>query len=208
MEDISIKILETAGRLFLKYGVRSISMDDIARELAISKKTIYHFFKDKDEVVCLIAKRFFKEQKEEFDKIMMEADNAIERLYWATLKARELFAKINPYILFDIKKYYEDAWALYLDYEKNVMFEGTISILEEGIEEGLFRPDINVKILATLRVEEVKLAFDQMIFPDDEFNVREVQMQMLEHFFYGIVTEKGYALLNEYKKNAVTNDQI
>jgi AcrR family transcriptional regulator len=208
MEDISTKILETAGRLFLRYGVKSISMDDIARELAISKKTIYQLFTDKNEIVCLIAKRFFKDQKEEFDAIMIEAENAIERLYMATIKARELFAKINPYILFDIKKYYQDAWVLYLDYEKNVMFEGTIAILEEGIKEGLFRPDINVKILATLRVEEVKLAFDQMIFPDDDFSFREVQMQILEHFFYGIVTEKGYAMLNEYKKNTVTNDQI
>jgi AcrR family transcriptional regulator len=208
MEDISEKILETAGRMFLQYGVRSISMDDISRELGISKKTIYQFFKDKNEIVCLISERFLKEQKEQFDMIHMDAENAIEKLYRATIKARELFSKINPYILFDIKKYYEDAWELYLDYEKDVMFDGTITILEEGIQEGLFRPDINVRILATLRVEEVKLAFDRMIFPDDDFDFREVQIQILEHFFYGIVTEKGYALLNEYKKNAVPNDQI
>jgi len=208
MEDIATKILETAERLFLRYGIRNISMDDISGELGISKKTIYQFFNDKNEIVCLIAKRFFKEKKEEFDKIYVEGENSIERLYMSTLKAREIFSKINPHILFDIKKYYEGAWALYLDYEKSVMFEGTISILEDGIKEGLFRPDINVKILATLRVEEVKLAFDQLIFSDDEFNFREVQMQILEHFFYGIVTEKGYAMLNEYKKNAVTNDQI
>ena len=69
MENISEKILETAGSLFLKYGVKSISMDDIARELSISKKTIYHFFKDKNEIVFLISERFLQEQKDKFDRL-------------------------------------------------------------------------------------------------------------------------------------------
>jgi AcrR family transcriptional regulator len=208
MEDISAKVLETAGRLFLKYGVRSISMDDIARELAISKKTIYQFFSDKNEIVVLITKQYLLEQKEKFDRIQIGASNAIEKLYRATLHARDIFEAINPSVLFDIKKYYTDAWVLYLDHEKNFMFKVTISILEEGIREGLFRSDINPRILATLRMEEIKLAFDRIIFPDDAFNFQEVQLQILEHFFYGIVTEKGYALLNNYKKNYVTNDQL
>jgi len=208
MQDISTKILETAGSLFLKYGVKSISMDDIARELAISKKTIYHFFKDKNEIVYLISKLFLNEQKEKLDKIQNESENAIEQLYRATLHAREIFETINPSILFDIKKYYQSTWELYLDYEKNVMFDSLIITLEDGIKEGLFRSDIDVQILATLRMEEIKLAFDRDVFPDNVFNFGEVQYQILDHFFYGIMTEKGYALLNNYKRNYVTNDQI
>jgi TetR/AcrR family transcriptional regulator, cholesterol catabolism regulator len=208
MQDISAKIIETAGYLFRKYGVKSISMDDIARELSISKKTIYQFFKDKNEIVCLTTSKYLSHQKEKFDKIQQESDNAIEKLHKATLFAREIFEKINPYILYDIKKYYKDAWELYLDHEKNVMYESLISTLREGIREGLFRPDINVEVLATLRMEEVKLAFDRDIFPEEEFNFQEVQYQILDHFFYGIITEVGYALLNKYKKIAVTNDQF
>jgi AcrR family transcriptional regulator len=208
MQDISVKILETASTLFLKYGVKSISMDDIARELAISKKTIYHFFKDKNEIVYLISKQFLHEQKEKFDKIHNESENAIEELYKGTLHARDIFETINPSILFDIKKYYKEAWELYLDHEKNVMYNSLMNTLEEGIRQGLFRSDINIQILATLRIEEVKLAFDRDVFSDDVFNFREVQYQILDHFFYGIMTEKGYALLNNYKKNYVTDVQI
>jgi AcrR family transcriptional regulator len=208
MENISEKILETAGSLFLKYGVKSISMDDIARELSISKKTIYHFFKDKNEIVYLISERFLQEQKDKFDRIQEESKDPIELLYGGTLHAREIFEKINPYVLFDIRKYYSDAWRLYLDFEKNVMFGSLILTLEEGIEKGLFRADIDVHILATLRMEEIKLAFDKDIFPDESFNFKEVQYQILDHFFYGIMTEEGYALLNQYKENYVTNDQI
>ena len=208
MQDIASTIIETAGHLFLKYGIRSISMDDIAHELSISKKTIYHCFKDKNEIVCITSKRFLDSQKLKFDNIEKESDNAIQRLYKTTLHAREIFEKMNPSILFDIKKYYKDAWKLYLDYERNVMYESMIRTLEEGIEEGLFRSDIDVRILATLRSEEVKLAFDRDIFPDDSFNFQDVQFQLLEHFFYGIVTEEGYALLIKYKKNIVTNEQI
>ncbi len=208
MENITDKILETAGNLFLKYGVKSISMDDIARELSISKKTIYNFFKDKNEIVYLISERFLQEQKDKYDRIQEESNDPIELLYGATLHAREIFEKINPYVLFDIRKYYRDAWRLYLDFEKNVMFGSLIITLEEGIKKGLFRAEIDVHILATLRMEEIKLAFDKDIFPDESFNFKEVQYQILDHFFYGIMTEKGYALLNKYKENYVTDDQI
>jgi AcrR family transcriptional regulator len=208
MENISEKILETAGSLFLKYGVKSISMDDIARELSISKKTIYHFFKDKNEMVYLISERFLQEQKDKFDRIQEESKDPIELLYGGTLHAREIFEKINPYILFDIRKYYKDAWRLYLDFEKNIMFGSLIVTLQEGVEKGLFRADIDVQILATLRMEEIKLAFDKDVFPSETFNFKEVQYQILDHFFYGIMTEKGYALLNKYKENYVTHDQI
>ncbi len=208
MENISEKILETAGSLFLKYGVKSISMDDIARELSISKKTIYLFFKDKNEIVYLISERFLQEQKDKFDRIQEESKDPIELLYGGTLHAREIFEKINPYILFDIRKYYKDAWRLYLDFEKNVMFGSLVVTLQDGIKKGLFRADIDVQILATLRMEEIKLAFDKEIFPAGSFNFKEVQYQILDHFFYGIMTEKGYALLNKYKENYVTDDQI
>ena len=208
MQNISTKILETAGHLFLKYGVKSISMDDIAHELSISKKTIYQFFKDKNEIVCITSKQFLEHQKEKFDAINLDSSNAVQRLYKATLHAREIFEKMNPSILFDIKKYYKDAWQLYLDYEKDVMYQSMVTTLEDGIKEGVFRADIDVKILATLRSEEIKLAFDRDVFPDDIFNFQEVQYQLLEHFFYGIVTEEGYAILSNYKKNLVTNDQI
>lgn len=208
MEDISEKILETAGSLFLKYGVKSISMDDIARELSISKKTIYHFFKDKNEMVYLISERFLQEQKDKFDRVQDESKDPIELLYGGTLHAREIFEKINPYILFDIRKYYKDAWRLYLDFEKNVMFGSLVVTLQDGIKKGLFRADIDIQILATLRMEEIKLAFDKDVFPSESFNFKEVQYQILDHFFYGIMTEKGYALLNKYKENYVTDDQI
>lgn len=208
MENISEKILETARNLFLKYGIKSISMDDIARELSISKKTIYHFFKDKNEIVYLISERFLQEQTDKFDKVQNESKDPIELLYGGSLHAREIFEKINPYVLFDIRKYYKDAWRLYLDFEKNVMYNSLVMTLEDGIKKGFFRAELDIHILATLRMEEIKLAFDKDVFPDESFNFKEVQFQILDHFFYGIMTEKGYALLNRYKENYVTDEKI
>ena len=83
--------------------------------------------------------------------------------------------------------------------ELQFIFKMIVDNLTRGIKEGNFRNDINIEILSRLRVEQVQICFDQKIFPRDQFEFKEVQMQIFDHFLFGIVTPKGKSLYEKYQ---------
>lgn len=189
--DIKEKILAQSTDLFLRYGIRSVTMDTIAKELGISKKTIYQYFKDKNEIVETITRLYLENEKALFCKIKQSSNDSIEELVNVTRCLRETMANMNPSLLYDLKKYHYKAWNMFLEYKENVFKESIKSSIQKGIEEGNFRPEINPDIIAIMRFEQVQMAFDSDIFPVNRFDFREVQMQLFMHFVFGIVTEKG-----------------
>jgi AcrR family transcriptional regulator len=201
MEEISIKIIQGAASLFLKYGIKSVTMDDISRSLGISKKTLYQYFHDKKEIVNKVAKAHLEDEKRNFQIIHENADNAIEKLYRHSLFMRDSFDKMNPVVIYDLKKYYKDAWQLFLEYKRDVFLKKMIETLKEGIKQGYFRKNINPEILINLRFEIMQLIADGTLFPPDQYDFREVHIQLFDHFIHGILTEKGQLLMNTYLKN-------
>ncbi|MEP2023505.1 MAG: TetR/AcrR family transcriptional regulator [Reichenbachiella sp.] len=190
------KILENAEALFNKYGVRSVSMDDIARELSISKKTIYQFFKDKDELVTLITKGHIDRERATMAEIKNTTSNAVEELFNLSHCIREHIKEINPSMLFDIQKFHPNAWALWLEY-KSVFIKNTIlDVIAKGKSEGYFRQKLDAEIISTFRVESIELSFDDKIFPRDKFEFTDVQMALFDHFVHGLMTVKGQELYN------------
>ena len=175
----------------MAYGIRNITMDDLSKELSISKKTIYQHFKDKDEIVYLTTRMALEHEQKYLDEIQQHAKNSIDELILITKFMREHISKINPSVLFDIKKHYRDAWQLYLTFKHEVFINAVKASLKRGIEEGDFRKSIDIDILAIFRLEMIQLSFDDRIFPRTMFDFREVQMQILDHFIHGILTPKG-----------------
>lgn len=201
MQDISQRIIEQAGKLFLKYGIKSVTMDDISTELSISKKTIYQYFRDKDEIVSQVAENHLLQEKARMEEIRSEASNAIEQLYNYSACLREMFEGMNPAVLYDLRKYYNTAWQIYLDFKDKVFFHAIADILRQGIKEGYFRKDIDIEVLSILRLEEFQMTTYDSLFPMEKFDMKHVQMQLFMHFVFGIVTEEGYHKLNQYFKN-------
>jgi len=200
--EIREHILATAYQLFKTYGIRSVTMDDLSKELSMSKKTIYQHFKDKDEIVFITTQMAMEHEKECINTIQQQSKNSIDELIMLTKFMREHIGNINPSALFDIKKYYREAWQLYLKFKEEVFTEGVKTSLKRGIAEGYFRENINPDILAVFRVEMLQLTFDDAIFPRSKFDFREVQMQIFEHFIYGILTPKG---LKAFEQQIVVN---
>lgn len=198
--DIKIKILKGTEELFLRYGVRSISMDDIARHLSVSKKTLYQHFADKDDLVVHITRNILENNVKECEAIRDGAENPIEELARVTVFLKKTMEEINPTMLFDLQKFHPKAWSLWLEFKNRFIHEDVVRNLDAGIAGGYMRP-INKDVLAILRVEFVQLAFNQDIFPREKFNLVEVQSQILEHFVMGIVTEKGKKLYLKYKEH-------
>jgi len=196
--EIKDKIAAGASELFHKYGIRSVSMDDIARNLSMSKKTLYQYYKDKDELVTVGIKQHMEMEKSEYDEIFQNAHDAIEELALVSRCIRKNLKDINSSLLFDLQKYHPKAWSIWKDFKNHYIKDSIAKNIERGMSEGHFRAEIDPETLAILRVEQIEMGFDNRIFPSDKFNFREVQMICLDHFIHGIVTEEGRKLFQEY----------
>jgi len=193
------RIIEGGEELFLTAGIKSVTMDDIAKHLGISKKTIYHFFKDKNELVVALVNKKLREDEEQMNDIISKSANVIEEMINMMKCSEDIFSRINPIVIHDMQKYHPDAWKQFQNFKADVLIRTLEELLIKGMKQGYIRPEIDVKIIARMRVSQVELGFNTSVFPIAEFSPWKVQVQFLEHFNYGICTLKGYKLLNQYK---------
>lgn len=204
---IEEKIISGAAELFHKYGIRSVSMDDIARHLSVSKKTIYQYYKDKNEIVNLSLKLHMDMNKMEYDEIFVDSSNAIEELANVSKCMRKGFTDMNPSLLYDLQKYHPKSWKLWMDFKNEYIKNQVQENLHKGIKEGYYRKEINPEVLARLRVEQVQLAFDESVFPKSQFNFKELQLMFFDHFVHGIVTPKGKELYEKYSQQTLKEEK-
>jgi len=193
------RIIQGGEDLFLKAGIKSVTMDDIAKHVGMSKKTIYLFFKDKNELVIGLVKKKLQEDERQIKQIISESDNVIAEMINMMKCSEDVFSRINPIVIHDMQKYHPEAWELFQTFKADVIIHTLEELLIKGIKQGYIRPEIDVKIMARMRVNQVEMGFNTTLFPLAEFNPWKVQGQFLEHFNYGICTLKGYKLLNQYK---------
>jgi AcrR family transcriptional regulator len=193
------RIIAGGEELFLSAGIKSVTMDDIAKHLGMSKKTIYQFFKDKNELVMALVKKKLQEDEDQMATIISQSANVIEEMINMMKCSEEIFSRINPIVIHDMQKYHPDAWKQFQNFKADVLVRTLEELLSKGIKQGYIRPDIDVKIIARMRVSQVEMGFNINLFPVSEFSPWKVQYQFLEHFNYGICTLKGYKLLNQYK---------
>lgn len=174
-------------------------MDDIANELGISKKTIYLHFEDKDDIVYQLFLGEMKEDKCEWDDLYNNTSNVIERMVKSMELMKQAFSEVNPTTLFDIKKYHPRSWNIFQEHKQRFIFENLKKDLVEGIEQGYFRPEIKIDILAKMRLEQIEMGFDPHIFSIAQHTLVEVQLELLDHFIRGVLTNKGTQIYNEYQ---------
>lgn len=194
------RVLQGAEELFFKYGIKSVTMDDIAKHLSISKKTIYQFYSDKNEIVDTLMKLKLEEDKEAIQKIHTESENVITEVFGLMKHMSQMFAKLNPNVFYDLQKYHPEAWKLFNAFKEDCMETMVENAIKKGAKDGLVRTDINSKIIARLRMEEIQLGFNANIFPPDKFKIVDVQLELLDLFLHGICTLKGHKLINKYKE--------
>ncbi len=194
------KILKGAEDLFMKYGVRSISMDDIARHLSVSKKTLYQYFADKEELVTMVSKSHLERSTKQYEELHETSGNSIEELARLSVCLKKDMEELNPAMLYDIQKFHPKAWNIWLEYKNKFIRESVVRNLKQGIEDGYIREEVNSEILAAVRIELVQIAFSQEVFPREKFKLAEVQGQIFDHFVFGLVTEKGKKLYMKHKE--------
>ncbi len=185
------KILGIAVGQFTQYGVRAVTMEDIARLAGISKKTIYQEFRDKKELVKEAFSTILEQDRERMAFISETENGVIEHLLETSKMIRKRLAHINPMVIMEVQRYFPEAWGLFEEFREEVIMANLIRILDQGKKSGYFRPEIDTHILARLRVNQINSAFDPTNFLNAEYSLVELQVELLDHFLHGIFTEKG-----------------
>ncbi|GEP95062.1 TetR/AcrR family transcriptional regulator [Chitinophaga cymbidii] len=192
------RILETALRLFRTYGIKSITMQDIARECGISKKTVYEHFADKSELVDSFTEFLTNTHCTSMKTACAEGHDAVEELVLSLRQTELLVKSINPILLFELEKYHPTAWKKITDFKQQFITQTIKDNLERGIREGLYRSNIRIHIIAHMRLMQLDSAFNPLHFPATEFDIHEVMYEVTEHYIHGIATPEGHRLAEQY----------
>ena len=195
-------LIEPIKELFYKYGLKNLNMDELSRRLGISKKTLYTFVKNKEE---LVDKVFFNEEiklnriSEEIGKYPI---NAIEKLLKMSQLVHEEMKKMNPMIRFEMEKYYPQVFEAYVEKKRKFVYEGMKNNILQGIAEKLYRDDINVELVATIYINSFVELHDSDICKTLDINFMQLFEVLFENHVRAIYTPSGLAFF-ESKKNEI-----
>lgn len=195
---MKIRILDRATKLFFRYGVKSVTMDTIASDLGISKKTIYLHYPDKDTLVNEVVNSFIEKDTCQWKELNQKYPDVIEKMFKSFEIMKEMLVELNPALMFEIQKYHPASFQIFEQHKKDVMYSYLVSDLKSGISDGYFRPELSVEMIAKLRMAEVHLIFDPEFFENSTKSVYDMQLDALDYFMRGIMTEKGLKVYNSY----------
>ena len=175
----------------MKNGIRSVTMDDLAKELGISKKTIYKYFEDKDDLIYSII-----ELKVEMDRALctnssQQSENSIDDLINLSKLIIEHVGNVNPNVFYDLKKYHSDAWELMKKHKWEFVLSMIRNNINRGIKEKIYRDDINEEIVARLYVGSTDMIMSGEVFPWPKFKFEELFREMIQFHIMGMASEKG-----------------
>lgn len=193
------RIVNKAQELMFQTGVKHVTMDDLATQLGISKKTIYQYYKDKDALVSSVVENELANHALICNQSMQAADNAVHEIFLLMTVIQEMFNRMNPLALFEIEKYYPLAFEKIKNHKDDFIFSMISKNLEKGIAEGLYRKDVDVTILSKYRLETSLIPFNIHVFHPSKFDMLKVNLQIIEHFVYGVATLEGHKLMDAYK---------
>lgn len=181
-------------------GVKHVTMDDIANQLGISKKTIYQFYKDKDALVMAVISFELEEQAIKCKHTQDIAENAVHEMFMILEDIQLLFKNMNPLTMNELAKYYPEAFKR-IQNHKDQFMRGIIKTnLVKGIEQGVYRKDIDPEILSIYRLETGLVPFNLEIYPFSKFDIGKVTIQIIENFVYGVMSLEGIKLMEQYKQ--------
>lgn len=204
--DSKVRIQKAAHDLLMQYGIRSVSMDDIAANLGMSKKTIYQYFKDKDELVEAVVEDVIENNQCACNIGRDRSDNAVHEIFLVMEMMAEMFKTMNPSILFDMQKYHPSAFQKFLKHRNEYLYNICLQNIERGIKEDLYRSEIAVGILARYRVETMFIPFIPEFQQSVKKTLAEIEEEIILHYLFGLVSLKGYKLTIKYmeQKNKET----
>ncbi|MGB1448907.1 MAG: TetR/AcrR family transcriptional regulator [Flavobacteriaceae bacterium] len=193
-ENIVLK----ASALFIQRGFKSVTMDDLAEVLGISKKTLYTHFDNKVQLVRESSFFVFDSVCKEIEAIKEKAAHPIEELYTVKSAVLKYYQNEDGSPVYQLQKYYPEIYSELKDQEYDRLAVMVQSSLKLGVNTGLFRPNIDTDFVSRLYLNGMRGIRDIGIFPPEQFNMKTLFENYLEYHARAIVTPKGLTILNEF----------
>ena len=199
------EIITGTGLLFRKFGIKSVTMDDISRQLGISKKTLYQFVSDKNELVTKVLQLDMKSMEGCFlDEGATKKENAIEQLINVSRHVRQIMNTRNPSSEYDLNKYYPELYRTFNEFRNKLMFSSILKNLIQGKEEGIYREDLNPEYIARFYVSRVETIMEDKTNAEFEEYPPEFFVQIFIYHIRGLANEKGLKFFDEHMSE-ITN---
>jgi TetR/AcrR family transcriptional regulator, cholesterol catabolism regulator len=201
MDEVKLKILQGAGDLFMRYGFKSITMDDIAREMGISKKTLYQYFTDKQDLVNQAVENHLNSERDYCTTLVKNEKDPIAYLLAISENFGNEAKHINSAVLYDLKKYFKEAWDKIEAYSSEFIYGQILQNLAEGKSKGLYREELNDQVIALYYVNMVQFLVNPENYQKEVRDFYTVHHQLVHYHLHGILTEKGLKQLEKLKNN-------
>lgn len=189
-----VKILSASVELFRQYGFKTITMDDISRRAGISKKTLYQHFANKNEVVTESVQWYKNKLTEQCNQIINESENAIDAMVQTSIMMDNTYKQMNPMAMLELQRYFPDANEVF----RKDLFLRDVEMIKKniirGIEEGLYREDLNPEIMAKFRLEISLMMCQPNLMVNERNDLLYVSHELVENYLYGLMTPKGQKL--------------
>jgi len=200
MEPPLIDILERVRRLFFTYGVRSVSMDDICKDIGISKKKLYQLVTSKNHLVEKLLELERQNFEIIFDQNNFEGVNAIDILLIVSKDIGKRFQDISPSMTFDLKKYYPDVYHKHVDERIEFIYQKIQINIQKGISQGMYRDDLSIELVARLYIRRLIDLHNPEFFPADKFSFQTLFEVMFDNFIRGIANSVGIEYYEKQKR--------
>jgi hypothetical protein len=194
-----LELMDKIVAMFFEVGLRHLNMDDISRNLGISKKTLYQYFKSKEDLIEKLFEYDEIKWEKEFSKVKMEEFNAIEILFHASSMIAKEMSRLNPKLKFELKKYYEPLYNQAFARKQTQIFNQISINTRKGISEGLYRSDVNVELTAGLYVKNLVDMNNQEFCFVENITFEQIFEVMFESHIRAISTAEGIAYFEKRK---------
>ncbi|MGB1216328.1 MAG: TetR/AcrR family transcriptional regulator [Saprospiraceae bacterium] len=193
-----LEILEKVHTLFMRYGIKSVTMDDISRHLGVSKKTLYQYVENKADLINQTIENQICNEKIMINSLCESSVDPIEEMLNIARHVSLILRELNPSVVFDLQKYYNDSWQLLRSLQEEHISGVIEKNIQKGIDLGLYRDNLHPEIIAKMYVGNSTLIVDVDRFPIREYKTEKVYLEFINYHIHGIASRKGLKLLEKH----------
>jgi AcrR family transcriptional regulator len=191
------KILVKVSGMYKKYGIKSVTMDDVAHELGMSKKTLYQYVKDKTDLVEKVVEHVRECNFSNMVEMKKIKGNAIEQLIQVSQHVNALMKDHSPSYEYDLRKYYPEIYRKLMTARRKMMYESMIANIRKGKKEGVYRKELDEEIITKLQLLRMENMRDTELFLEEEVHTPKFFREVFLYHLHGLATARGLKVLEE-----------